>query len=101
MAALIMVRPGRHWQSTGGLFEWTLEYLIPRLDDHKTADWLRMVVAENLGSLWIPDLPEAGQREIFVLLRTDILAAARRELPDGPGKDDALVQLQELVALTW
>ena len=101
MAALIMVRPGRDWQSTGGLFEWTLEYLIPRLDDSKTADWLRMVVAENLGSLWIPDLPDAGQEEIYALLRSGLVAAARDELPDGPDKGDALDQLRELVALTW
>ena len=101
MAALIMVRPGKDWQATGGLFEWTLEYLIPRLDDRKTADWLRMVVAENLGSLWIPDLPDTGREEIYTLLRADLLTAARRELPDGPGKSDALAQLHELVDLTW
>lgn len=101
MASLIMVRPGRDWQSTGGLFEWTLEYLIPRLGDTKTADWLRMVVAENLGSLWIPDLPDSGQEEIYALLRSGVVAAARDELPDGPGKGDALAQLRELVALTW
>ncbi|MGK5680518.1 hypothetical protein [Actinoplanes sp. URMC 104] len=101
MAALIMVRPGSDWQATGGLFEWTLEFLIPRLGDRGTAERLRTVVAENLGSLWIPDLPEAGRAEIYTLLRTGVVAAARRELPDGPGKGDALAQLQELVALTY
>ena len=101
MAAVIMVRPGQDWQATGGLFEWTLEYLIPRLDDQKTSDWLRMVVAEHLGSLWIPDLPGAGQEEIYALLRKGLVAAARVELPDGPGKADALAQLRQLVALTW
>ena len=101
MAALIMVRPGRDWQATGGLFEWTLEYLIPRLDDRKTVDWLRLVVAENLGSLWIPDLPDAGREQIYALLRSDLVAAAYRELPEGPAKSDALTQLRELVALTW
>lgn len=101
MAALIMVRPGRDWQATGGLFEWTLEYLIPRLDDRRTADRLRLVVAENLGSLWIPDLPDAGREQIYALLRSDLVAAARRELPEGPAKSDALTQLRELVALTW
>ena len=101
MAALIMVRPGKDWQATGGLFEWTLEYLIPRLDDQKTADRLRLVVTENLGSLWIPDLPDAGREEIYALLRSELVAAARRELPDGPAKPGAIVQLRELVALTW
>ncbi|MBU2667536.1 hypothetical protein KOI35_28885 [Actinoplanes bogorensis] len=101
MAALIMVQPGKDWQATGGLFEWTLEYLIPRLDDQKTADWLRMVVTEHLGSLWIPDLPGPGQEEIYALLRKGLVTAARAELPDGPGKADALAQLRELVDLTW
>ncbi|XVU25956.1 hypothetical protein ACQPZJ_02545 [Actinoplanes sp. CA-054009] len=101
MAALIMVRPGFDWQSTGGLFEWTLEFLIPRIGDPKTADWLRMVVTENLGSLWIPDLPEEGQREIYALLRSSLVAAAQQELPDSPAKRDALAQLRDLVALTY
>ena len=101
MAALIMVRPGMDWQSTGGLFEWTLEFLIPRIGDAKTADWLRMVVAENLGSLWIPDLPEEGQREIYAVLRSGVVAAAQQELPDSPAKRDALAQLRDLVALTY
>ena len=101
MAALIMVRPGRDWQAAAGLFEWTLEYLIPRLGDRTTADRLRLVVAENLGNLWIPDLPDAAQAEIYALLRSGLVAAARRELPDSPAKTDALDQLRELVALTW
>ena len=101
MAALIMVRPGVDWQSTGGLFEWTLEYLIPRLGDRPTAEKLRVVVAENLGGLWIPDLPAPGQREIYALLRSGVVAAAQQELPEGPGKGPALAQLRELVALTY
>jgi hypothetical protein len=96
MAALIMVRPGRDWQSSGGLFDWTLEYLIPRLSDKETADWLRTVVEQNLGSIWIPDLPPHTQDQIYDLLRTEILAAARRELPA-----EAQDQIQELVDLTY
>jgi hypothetical protein len=96
MAALIMVRPGRDWQSSGGLFDWTLEYLIPRLSDEKVADWLQTVVTENLGSLWIPDLPSETQDEIYALLRTGLLPAAEQELPPP-----ALAQLRELVALTY
>jgi hypothetical protein len=96
MAALIMVRPGRDWQSSGGLFDWTLEYLIPRLSDEKVADWLQTVVAENLGSLWIPDLPSETQDEIYTLLRTGLLPLAEHELP-AP----AVAQLRELVQLTY
>ena len=101
MAALIMVRPGVDWQSTGGLFEWTLEYLIPRIGDPRTADRLRLVVAEELGNLWIPDLSPEGQQEIYAVLRAGLVTAAERELPAGPGKGDAVAQLRELVALTY
>ena len=94
MAALIMVREGRDWQSSGALFDWTLEYLIPRVSDEKTAEWLRTVVDENLGNLWIPDLPAGAQEEIYTLLRTELLAAARRDLPAA-----AVEELRELVAL--
>ncbi len=94
MAALIMVREGRDWQSSGALFDWTLEYLIPRVSDDKTAEWLRTVVDENLGNLWIPDLPPESQEEIYTLLRTELLTAARRDLPDA-----AVAELRELVAL--
>jgi hypothetical protein len=96
MAALIMVRPGRDWQSSGSLFDWTLEYLIPRLSDAKTAEWLRTVVEENLGSLWIPDLPSDTQAEIYDLLRADLLRAAEKELPPV-----AVEELRELIALTY
>jgi len=96
MAAVIMVRPDRDWQSSGGLFDWTLEYLIPRLADEKTAEWLRSIVAENLGMLWIPDLPDEAQEEIYDVLRAGVVAAAVHELPPT-----AVDQLRELVALTY
>ena len=97
MAALIMVREGRDWQTSGALFDWTLEYLIPRLSDEKTAEWLRTVVDENLGSLWIPDLPSVAQEEVYALLRAGLIAAAERDFPDMPAID----QVRELVALTY
>jgi hypothetical protein len=96
MAALIMVRTDRDWQSSSGLFDWTLEYLIPRISDEKTAGWLRTVVDENLGNLWIPDLPDEAQEEIYDVLRTGVVAAAAHELPPS-----AVDQLRELVALTY
>jgi hypothetical protein len=96
MAALIMVRPDRDWQSSGGLFDWTLEYLIPRLSDEKTAEWLRTIVEENLGMLWIPDLPDEAQEEIYDLLRAGVVTTAAHELPPA-----AVDQLRELVALTY
>jgi hypothetical protein len=96
MAALIMVRPGRDWQSSGGLFDWTLEYLIPRLSDEATAEWMRTVIEENLGSLWIPDLPSKTQVEIYALLREDFLRTAEKELSPA-----AVAELEQLIALTY
>jgi hypothetical protein len=97
MAALIMVREGRDWQSSSALFEWTLEYLIPRMTDEKTAEWLRTIVAEDLGNLWIPDLPPEAQEEIRLLLRGGLLRAAAQAFPGG----SAVEELRELVALTY
>jgi len=99
MAALIMVRPGEDWQATGGLFDWTLEYLIARLHNRDAADELQTIVDNNLGSLWIPDLPAAVQAEIYRLLQDGLVEAADQELPDGPAKASALTQLRELAAI--
>ena len=101
MAALIMVRPGVDWQSSGGLFDWTLEFLIPKLSDRRAAEWLRTVVDNNLGSIGIPDFPTETQEEIVNLLRGGLIRAAERELPEGPAKVPAIAHLQELVDLTY
>jgi hypothetical protein len=100
MAALILVKRGLEWQASGGLFDWTLEYLIPRLSDKATAESLRTVVDNNLGSIWISDFPPATQDEIFHLFRSGLVAAAEQDLPDGPAKGAAIAHLQELVDLT-
>jgi hypothetical protein len=100
MASLILVKPGLDWVASGGLFDFTLEFLIPRLSDEQAAESLRTVVDNNLGSVWLIDFPETTQAEIFALLRTGLLAEAQRALPDGPAKTAALELLQELVDLT-
>jgi hypothetical protein len=101
VAALILVKPGLDWQSTGGLFDFTLEFLIPKLSDKDTADWLQTVVDNNLGSVWLTDFPADTQQQIFDLLRSGLVPAAERELPDTPAKATALAQLRELVDLTY
>lgn len=100
MAALILVKPGLDWQSSGGLFDWTLEYLISRLSDKTTAGSLQTVVDNNLGSIWLSDFPKETQEEIFNLLRNGLVPAAEQDLPDGPAKGPAIAHLQELVDLT-
>jgi hypothetical protein len=101
VAALVMVKPGFDWQSSGGLFDWTLEFLIARLSDREASGWLQTIVAEKLDLIWIPDLPQATQQEIFELLQTDLLASAERELPESADKPFALARLQDLVDLTY
>ena len=101
MAGLMMVKPGLDWQSSGGLFDWTLEFLIPRLSDRNAAAWLQTVVDNNLGSIWISRFPEATQKEIYNHLRGGLIPAAERELPDGSAKAAAIAHLEELVDLTY
>jgi hypothetical protein len=101
MAGLILLKPGVDWEATGGLFDWTLEYLIPRLSDQDAVQRLREVVDNNLGSLWINELSPQAQQEIVTQLRRGLVAAAESELPDSDRKADAIRHLQELVDLTY
>jgi hypothetical protein len=101
MAALIQVKPNVDWTSSGGLFDWTLEFLISRLADRDVAGWMQTVVDNNLGSIWVTEFPAATRDEIFRLLRTELIQTAQRELPDSSAKADALSQLQVLVDLTY
>ena len=100
MASLILVKPGLSWTSSGGLFDFTLEFLIPRLSDDKAAEALRTVVNNNLGSVWLTEFPPATQQEIFKLLRTELIPEANRVLPESPAKRPALDLLQQLADLT-
>jgi len=99
MAALILVKPGLDWTASGGLFDFTLEFLISRLSDGKAAEMLQTVVDNNLGSVWLTEFPPATQQEIFRLLRTELIPEATRALPESPAKASALEFLQELVDL--
>ncbi|MFI7541629.1 hypothetical protein [Actinoplanes sp. NPDC049599] len=100
MASLILVKPGLDWAASGGLFDFTLEFLIPRLSDERAAESLRTVVDNNLGSVWLTEFPPATQQEIFELLRTGLIPEAQRALPESPAKKPALDLLQQLVDLT-
>jgi hypothetical protein len=100
MAGLIVLRPDVDWSASGGLFDWTLEFLIPRLSDDEAAARLQEIVDNNLGSLWISDFPAPVQRRILRELEDNLLAAAREDLPDTVAKQDVLAHLQELESLS-
>lgn len=103
MAGLIVFEPGADWSATGGLFDWTLEFLEPHLSDSGARARLREIVSENLGSLWIPEFPPKTRKEIADALSADLVAAAQRDLPPGDAKGDAVEHLRELADLagTW
>ena len=44
MAGLIVLTPDVDWSASGGLFDWTLEFLIPRLSDGGAAARLQEIV---------------------------------------------------------
>ncbi|WP_327039807.1 hypothetical protein [Micromonospora maris] len=100
MAGLIVLRPGVDWTATGGLFDWTLEFLISRLSDRAVAGQLQEIVDNNLGSLWLHELPGSAQQEIVGLLRNGLVAAGADQLPETEQKTVVLGHLQDLVDAT-
>ncbi|WP_319460171.1 hypothetical protein [Micromonospora sp. RTP1Z1] len=101
MAGLIVLKPGLDWSAGGGLFDWTLEFLIPRVSDRKAAEHLQEIVENNLGSFWLDDVPADTRREILAQWQDGLIEAARDELPETSHKSDVLRQLQDLVELTY
>ena len=101
MACLIVLKPGTDWTATGGLFDWTLVFLIARLSDQEAVERLQEIVDNNLGSLWIKEFPAQTQREFVSHLRDGLVAAAQRELPESDHKATALQHLRDLVDLTY
>ncbi|MEU7800162.1 hypothetical protein AB0B10_12885 [Micromonospora arborensis] len=100
MAGLIVLNPGIDWTATGGLFDWTLEFLIPRLADRQAADHLQEIVDNNLGSLWLDNLPAAARREIVRHWRDGLVTAGERQPPKTEHKVDVIRHLRELVDAT-
>ncbi|MEU9510202.1 hypothetical protein AB0D32_28425 [Micromonospora sp. NPDC048170] len=96
-----MLRPGVDWTATGGLFDWTVEFLIPRLSDRQAAEHLQEIVDNNLGSLWVADLPTTVQQEIVEHWRSGLIAAGRQQLPESQEKAAVLHHLQKLVDATY
>jgi hypothetical protein len=99
MAGLIVLKPDLDWIATGGLFDWTIEFLIQRLDDESAAQRLREIVDNNLGSLWINEFAPLTQLKIIQCLRDELIPAAEKTLPDTEHKADAVQHLRELATL--
>ena len=96
MAGLLMVRPGAGWTVGGGLFDWTLEFLIERLTDPEAVTLLREIVDADLGSFWLSELSPEARGEVLALLRDQLVEAGEKELPAGDRKPDVIRRLREL-----
>lgn len=101
MAGLIVLRPGIDWTATGGLFDWTLDFLVSRLSDKGAVDHIQEIIDNNLGSFWLEDLPLEAQREVVTHWRTALVAEGERDLPETDQKPDVVAHLRELVAATY
>lgn len=100
MAGLVVLRPGVDWTATGGLFNWTVEFLIARLTDRDAAAHLQEIVDNNLGSFRLDDLSPEAQREVVAHLREGLVTAGEQHLPETAQKSVVVAHLRELVAAT-
>lgn len=101
MADIVVLRPGVDWTATGGLFDWTLEFLIARLSNRDASAHLQEIIDNNLRSFWLEDLSPEAQREVVNHLRAGLNAAGERYLPETAHKPEVLAHLRELVAATY
>jgi hypothetical protein len=99
MAGLLVLKPGTDWSVSGGVFDWTLEFLMDRLSAPEAVDRLREIVDNNLGTFWLADLPADARRQAIAQLRDHLVEAGNRELPESPHKPDVIRRLQELADL--
>lgn len=96
MAGLLVLKPGANWTASGGLFDWTLEFLIDRMSAPEAVARLQEIVDNNLGSLWLAELTPEARRQAVTQLRDHLVEAGERELPDGEHKVHVLRHLREL-----
>ncbi|WP_431944209.1 hypothetical protein [Micromonospora marina] len=101
MAGLIVLRPGIDWTATGGLFDWTLEFLVSRLSDRRAAEHLQEIIDNNLGSFWLEELSPEAQREVVNHLRVGLVTEGEGHLPETDQKADVVAHLRELVDATY
>lgn len=101
MAGLVVLRPGVEWTATGGLFDWTLKFLIARLSSRSAAVHIQEIVDNNLGSFWLDVLSPEAQREVINHLRDGLVTAGEQHLPETGQKPDVVAHLRELVAATY
>ncbi|MEV6306578.1 hypothetical protein AB0M02_44760 [Actinoplanes sp. NPDC051861] len=99
MAGLLVLKPGTDWTASGGLFDWTLEFLIDRLSAPEAVAYLREILDNNLGSFWLTELPPDARGQAVAQLRDHLVEAANHELPDGEQKAAVLKHLRELAEM--
>jgi hypothetical protein len=99
VAALILLDEGIDWQTSGGMFDWTLEFLIDRIEDQQAIDRLHQIIDNNLGSLWLTEFTPPVRTAALEHLSRDLLPAAEQHLPPSDRRDEALAALRALAGL--
>jgi hypothetical protein len=99
VAALILLDDDAEWQSTGGMVDFVLEFLIERIDDPGAVQRMREIVDNNLGSLWLTEFPPAARTAALEHLSRDLVPVAERDLPASDRRDDALAAFRALADL--
>jgi hypothetical protein len=78
----LLLKPGVDWTATGGLFDWVLQFLIPRLSDKEAVERLYTIANGNLGSLWISEFPTPVRLQAIAALRAGLVTAAEQGPPE-------------------
>jgi hypothetical protein len=99
VAALILLEEGIDRQTSGGMFDWILEFLIDRIADQEAADRLRQILDNNLGSLWLTEFTPAVRTAALEHLARGLVPAAEQRLPLSDRRDEALAALRTLAGL--
>ena len=98
MSGFFILGEGVYWSVSGGLFDWTLEFLVSRVSDGYAVDRLKEVVDNNLQSFSLLEFSAPARAEIIHSLREGLLDAADMQLAPS---DITKARLQELVDLTY
>ncbi|GGN58994.1 hypothetical protein GCM10010112_13380 [Actinoplanes lobatus] len=81
MAALLVLGPGIDWPTCGGLFDWTLDFLVARISDPAAIARLREVIDNSPGSVDLTEFSLAARVEVRAQLRDNLVPSG-----DGAGR---------------
>ncbi|MCU1691320.1 MAG: hypothetical protein JWM64_411 [Frankiales bacterium] len=98
MAGDVFLRDGSAWSMRSSVFYWVIDELAGLVFSSELARTLREISEVNLGILAVEDLPP-DQRADFVAAVRALPAVAAATLPQTPGRQAVIAQVQELADL--